>query len=59
VTTASDCAIRALIGLMVYSFARIRAALGMAVEDVFTQKPASLGAVAREGGQAARHAVPL
>jgi integrase len=28
---------RALIGLMVYSFARIGAALGMAVEDVFTQ----------------------
>ena len=28
---------RALIGLMVYSFARIGAALGMMVEDVFTQ----------------------
>jgi integrase/recombinase XerC len=28
---------RALIGLMVYSFARIGAALGMAVEDAFTQ----------------------
>jgi site-specific recombinase XerC len=28
---------RALIGLMVYSFARIGAALGMAIEDVFTQ----------------------
>src|SRR3984893_11846475 len=28
---------RALIGLMVYSFARIGAALGMAVEDVFTR----------------------
>jgi hypothetical protein len=28
---------RALIGLMVYSFARIGAALGMTVEDVFTQ----------------------
>jgi integrase len=28
---------RALIGLMVYFFARIGAALGMAVEDVFTQ----------------------
>ena len=27
---------RALIGLMVYSFARIGAALGMTVEDVFT-----------------------
>ena len=30
------CAI-ALIGLMVYSFARIGAALGMTVEDVYTQ----------------------
>jgi site-specific recombinase XerD len=29
---------RALIGLMVYSFARIGAALGMKVEDVFTQR---------------------
>lgn len=28
---------RALIALMVYSFARIGAALGMKVEDVFTQ----------------------
>jgi len=28
---------RALIGLMVYSFARIGAALGMTVEDVYTQ----------------------
>jgi site-specific recombinase XerC len=28
---------RALMGLMVYSFARIGAALGMAVEDVYTQ----------------------
>jgi integrase len=28
---------RALIWLMVYSFARIGAALGMAIEDVFTQ----------------------
>jgi integrase/recombinase XerC len=28
---------RALIGLMVYSFARIGAALGMVVEDVYTQ----------------------
>ena len=28
---------RALIALMVYSFARIGAALGMAVEDVYTQ----------------------
>ena len=37
VTTQSGLRDRALIGLMVYSFARIGAALGMAVEDVFTQ----------------------
>jgi site-specific recombinase XerC len=49
---------RALIGLMVYSFARIGAALGMTVEDVFTQKSPAMGAAAREGGQAARDAVP-
>jgi site-specific recombinase XerC len=29
---------RALVGLLVYSFARIGAALGMTVEDVYTQK---------------------
>jgi integrase/recombinase XerC len=28
---------RALIGLMVYSFARVGAALGMTAKDVFTQ----------------------
>ena len=41
---------RALIGLMVYSFARIGAALGMAVEDVYTQKTsgaALIGVLAR------------
>jgi integrase len=32
---------RALMGLMVYSFARIGAALGMTVEDVFTQNAAA------------------
>jgi integrase/recombinase XerC len=37
VSTHAGLRDRALIGLMVYSFARIGAALGMAVEDVYTQ----------------------
>ncbi|MEO8713641.1 MAG: site-specific integrase, partial [Acetobacteraceae bacterium] len=37
VTTHAGLRDRALIALMVYSFARIGAALGMKVEDVFTQ----------------------
>jgi site-specific recombinase XerC len=48
---------RALIGLMVYSFARIGAALGMAVEDVYRQNR-RLWVRLREGRQAARDAVP-
>ena len=48
---------RALIGLMVYSFARIGAALGVTVEDVFTQNR-RLWVRLREKGQAARDAVP-
>ena len=36
-TTPESLRDRALIGLMVYSFARIGAALGMKVEDVFVQ----------------------
>ena len=40
---------RALIALMVYSLARI----GAAVEDVYTQNPPTVGAAAREGRQAA------
>ena len=47
---------RALIGLMVYSFARIGAALGMTVEDVFTQKR-RLWVRLREKGSK-RHAMP-
>jgi integrase len=39
---------RALIGLMVYSFARIGAALGMAVEDVYTQNLGSGCSCARK-----------
>jgi integrase len=38
VTTHAGLRDRALIGLMVYSFARIGAALGMTVEDVYTPK---------------------
>src|SRR5271168_369317 len=37
VSTHAGLRDRALIGLMVYSFARIGAALGMTIEDVFTQ----------------------
>ena len=37
VSTHAGLRDRALIGLMVYSFARIGAALGMTDEDVFTQ----------------------
>jgi hypothetical protein len=49
---------RALMALMVYSFARIGASLGMAVEDVFTQKPPPPGAAARERRQAPRDTMP-
>jgi integrase/recombinase XerC len=48
---------RALIALMVYSFARIGAALGMKVEDVFTQNPGRLWVRLREKGGKA-HAMP-
>ena len=37
VSTHAGLRDRALIGLMVYSFARVGAALGMTVEDVYTQ----------------------
>ena len=47
---------RALIGLMVYSFARIGAALGMAVEDVFTQNRRLRVRLREKGGK--RHAMP-
>jgi integrase len=49
---------RALIGLMVYSFARVGAALACRVEDVFVQNRRLWGAAARKGRQAARNAVP-
>ena len=47
---------RALIGLMVYSFARIGAALGMTVEDVFTQNRRLWVRLREKGGK--RHAMP-
>ena len=47
---------RALIGLMVYSFARIGAPLGMIVEDVFTQNRRLWVRLREKGGK--RHAMP-
>ncbi len=44
------------IGLMVYSFARIGAALGMSVEDVFTQNRRLWVRLREKGGK--RHAMP-
>ena len=58
VTTIAGLRDRALIGLMVFSFARIGAALGMKVEDVFTQNRRLWVRLAREGRQAARDAMP-
>src|SRR5437660_2167877 len=46
---------RALIGLMVYPFARIGAALGMAVEDVYTQNRRLWVRLREQGGK--RHAM--
>jgi site-specific recombinase XerD len=47
---------RALIGLMVYSFARIGAALGMKVEDVYTQNRRFWVRLNEKGGK--RHDMP-
>jgi integrase len=47
---------RALIALMVYSFARIGAALGMTVEDVYTQNRCLWVRLREKGGK--RHAMP-
>jgi hypothetical protein len=49
---------RALIGLKVYSFARIGAAIGMRVEDVYQQNRRLWVRLHDKGGKAARHAVP-
>src|SRR6202049_276413 len=43
---------RALIALMVYSFARVGAALGMKVEDVFTQNRRLWVRLREKGGKA-------
>jgi len=56
VTTQSGLRDRALIGLMVYSFARIGAALGMVVEDVYTQNRRLWVRLREKGGK--RHAMP-
>ena len=47
---------RALIGLIVYSFARIGAALGMALEDMFAQNRRLWAGLREKGGK--RHAMP-
>jgi len=56
VTTQAGLRDRALIGLMIYSFARIGAALGMKVEDVFTQNRRFWVRLQEKGGKA--HAMP-
>jgi site-specific recombinase XerD len=55
-TTQAELRDRALIGLMVYSFARIGAALGIAVEDVYTQNRRLWVRLREKGGK--RHAMP-
>lgn len=56
ITTPGGLRDRALIGLMVYSFARIGAALAMKVEDVFTQNRRLWVRLREKGGKA--HAMP-
>ena len=56
VSTHTGLRDRALIGLMVYSFARIGAALGMTVEDVHTQNRRLWVRLREKGGK--RHAMP-
>jgi site-specific recombinase XerD len=55
-TTPAGLRDRALIGLMVYSFARVGAALGMKVEDVFTQNRRLWVRLREKGGK--RHEMP-
>lgn len=55
-TTPAGLRDRALIGLMVYSFARIGAALAMKVEDVYTQNRRLWVRLREKGGKA--HAMP-
>jgi len=56
ITTPIGLRDRALIGLMVYSFARIGAATGMKVEDVFTQGRRLWVRLKEKGGK--RHEMP-
>ena len=56
VTTPMGLRDRALIGLIVYSFARVGAALGMQVDDVFTQERRLWVRLQEKGGKA--HAMP-
>jgi site-specific recombinase XerD len=55
-TTPAGLRDRALIGLMVYSFARIGAALGMKVEDVYLQNRRLWVRLREKGGK--HHAMP-
>ncbi len=55
-TTPAGLRDRALIGLIVYSFARVGAALGMKVEDVFTQNRRLWVRLNEKGGK--RHEMP-
>ena len=56
ITTHAGLRDRALIALMVYSFARVGAALAMKVEDVFTQNRRLWVRLREKGGKA--HAMP-
>lgn len=56
VTTPAGLRDRALIGLMVYSFARIGAALGMSIDDVFTQRRRLWVRLREKGGK--QHEMP-
>jgi len=56
VTTSAGLRDRALIGLMVYSFARVGAALAMKVEDVYVQKRRLWVRLHEKGGK--RHEMP-
>ena len=56
ISTAIGLRDRALIGLMVYSFARIGAALGMRVEDAYTQNRRLWVRLREKGGKA--HTMP-
>ena len=56
ISTAIGLRDRALIGLMVFSFARIGAAVGMKVEDVFTQNRRLWVRLREKGGK--EHAMP-